>query len=170
MFGGEAFSNSVAAAPKRSGKIARPPSPKVKASGGDRGYAAKLDGLQGIEVRLVSASEIAGALFSGEVHLGVTGEDLLRELASDLRGVILVQALGFGRADLVARCAKHPLKRALRLDKLIYQALENTLRNLVLERDPEALDVLASVLEPVSFGERYDGQEWHDEDADDRGR
>ena len=50
----------------------------VRAVGGERGYAARLDGLEGIEVRLVSASEIAGALFSGEVHLGVTGEDLLR--------------------------------------------------------------------------------------------
>ena len=35
MLGGEAFSSSVAAAPKRSGKIASPPSPKVKASGGE---------------------------------------------------------------------------------------------------------------------------------------
>jgi hexosaminidase len=31
-------------------------------------------------------------------------------------------------------------------------------RNLLLERDPEALEVLASVLEPVSFHERYAGQ------------
>ena len=31
-------------------------------------------------------------------------------------------------------------------------------RNLLLERHPEALDVLASVLEPVSFHERYQGQ------------
>src|SRR5439155_7630134 len=31
-------------------------------------------------------------------------------------------------------------------------------RNLILERNPEALDVLASVLEPVSFHERYGGQ------------
>jgi hexosaminidase len=31
-------------------------------------------------------------------------------------------------------------------------------RNLVLERNPEALEVLASVLEPVSFHERYQGQ------------
>ena len=31
-------------------------------------------------------------------------------------------------------------------------------RNMVLERDPEALEVLASVLEPVSFHERYQGQ------------
>ena len=35
MLAGEAFSSSVAVAPKRSGKIARPPSPKVKASGGE---------------------------------------------------------------------------------------------------------------------------------------
>jgi hexosaminidase len=31
-------------------------------------------------------------------------------------------------------------------------------RNLLLKRDPQALDVLASVLEPVSFHERYGGQ------------
>ncbi len=31
-------------------------------------------------------------------------------------------------------------------------------RNLLLERHPDALDVLASVLEPVSFHERYEGQ------------
>src|SRR5260370_30580435 len=31
-------------------------------------------------------------------------------------------------------------------------------RNLLLERNPEALEILASVLEPVSFHERYSGQ------------
>ena len=35
MFGGDAFSRSVAAAPKRNGKMARPPSPNVNASGGE---------------------------------------------------------------------------------------------------------------------------------------
>jgi hypothetical protein len=35
IWGGEAFSTNVAAAPKRSGNTARPPSPKVKAKGGD---------------------------------------------------------------------------------------------------------------------------------------
>ena len=79
----------------------------MKAGGGERGYTAKLDGLKGIEVRLISATEIAGAVFSGEVHLGVTGEDVLRELADDLDGrVLLMQALGFGRADLVVAAPK----------------------------------------------------------------
>jgi ATP phosphoribosyltransferase len=79
----------------------------VRALSGERGYAARLDGIDGIEVRLVSASEIAGALFSGEVHLGVTGEDLLRELADDLDGrILLMQALGFGGADLVVAAPK----------------------------------------------------------------
>ncbi|HVN00696.1 MAG TPA: ATP phosphoribosyltransferase [Caulobacteraceae bacterium] len=79
----------------------------VKMLGGDRGYAARLDGLPDVEVRLISAGEIAGALFAGEVHLGVTGEDLLRELSDDLgERVMLLQALGFGRADLVVAAPK----------------------------------------------------------------
>jgi L-seryl-tRNA(Ser) seleniumtransferase len=39
-----------------------------------------------------------------------------------------------GDAALVARLRRNPMFRALRLDKLIYQVLEATLRNLVLER------------------------------------
>jgi L-seryl-tRNA(Ser) seleniumtransferase len=39
-----------------------------------------------------------------------------------------------GDAELIARLRRNPMFRALRLDKLIYQALETTLRYLVLER------------------------------------
>jgi L-seryl-tRNA(Ser) seleniumtransferase len=39
-----------------------------------------------------------------------------------------------GKAEMVARLRRNPLYRALRLDKLVCQALESTLRNLLLER------------------------------------
>ena len=39
-----------------------------------------------------------------------------------------------GKPDLVARLRRNPMFRALRLDKLIYQALENTLRALLFEQ------------------------------------
>jgi L-seryl-tRNA(Ser) seleniumtransferase len=39
-----------------------------------------------------------------------------------------------GERRLITRLRRNPMFRALRLDKLIYQALETTLRNLLLER------------------------------------
>ena len=76
-------------------------------SGGARGYLASLKGLPGAQVRLLSAADIAQALDAGEVHLGITGEDLLRETGADLDGrVLLLRALGFGRADLVVAAPK----------------------------------------------------------------
>lgn len=74
----------------------------LKTDGGSRGYSASLSGAPGIEVRLLSASDIAAAVDGGEVHLGVTGEDLLRERSGTLEErVQLLRPLGFGRADLV---------------------------------------------------------------------
>ncbi len=71
-------------------------------SAGARGYRANLTGLPDIEVMLLSASEIAASLISGDVHLGVTGEDLLREQAPELAGRIhLIKPLGFGFANVV---------------------------------------------------------------------
>jgi ATP phosphoribosyltransferase len=78
----------------------------LSVSGGARGYMAELKGVPGCQVRLLSAGDIADALDAGEVHLGVTGEDLLRE-AGELDGrVLLLRALGFGRADLVVAAPK----------------------------------------------------------------
>lgn len=74
----------------------------VRSAGGARGYRASLDGLADVEVQLLSAADIAVAVDQGEVHVGVTGEDLLREQGEGLQGrVMLLRALGFGRADLV---------------------------------------------------------------------
>lgn len=74
---------------------------------GGRGYTAKIDALPQVEVRLLSASDIAAALESGEVHLGVTGEDLLREQIADIDGRIeMLRPLGVGRADLIVAVPK----------------------------------------------------------------
>jgi ATP phosphoribosyltransferase len=57
-------------------------------------------------VRLLSAGDIADALGAGEAHLGVTGEDLLRERGDLESRVLLLRGLGFGRADLVVAVPK----------------------------------------------------------------
>lgn len=74
----------------------------------------------GVNEPLVGDSIRAGASlvsFSGDKLLGGPQAGIL---AGDKR--------------LVARLRRNPMFRALRLDKLIYQALETTLRNLLLER------------------------------------
>jgi L-seryl-tRNA(Ser) seleniumtransferase len=74
----------------------------------------------GIDEPLVSDSLKAGAdlvSFSGDKLLGGPQAGILT-----------------GKPEVVARLRRNPLFRALRLDKLIYQALESTLRNLLLER------------------------------------
>ena len=55
-----------------------------------------------IEIRLLSSSEIAKGLLAGEIHAGITGEDLVREQSSNSYALVdLVAGLGFGRADVV---------------------------------------------------------------------
>ena len=50
----------------------------------------------------MSSAEIAEALKAGSIHLGITGEDLIRENISDAETRIrFVQKLGFGFADVV---------------------------------------------------------------------
>lgn len=78
----------------------------LSVSGGARGYLASLKGLPGAQVRLLSAGDIADALGAGEAHLGVTGEDLLRERGDLDSRVLLLRPLGFGRADLVVAAPK----------------------------------------------------------------
>ncbi|MBS0274258.1 MAG: ATP phosphoribosyltransferase [Proteobacteria bacterium] len=74
---------------------------------GARGYRATMEGMPEVDVMMLSASEIAAALQSGDVHLGITGEDLIRETepADDDR-VALVKKLGFGFADVVVAVPK----------------------------------------------------------------
>jgi ATP phosphoribosyltransferase len=70
--------------------------------GHERGYRGALAALPEVEVAFLSASEIARHLQLGSIHLGVTGEDLIREHIpdADSRCEFLAK-LGFGRADVV---------------------------------------------------------------------
>ena len=80
---------------------------RLSVTGGARGYAAELIGTPGIQVRLLSAGDIAEALDTGEAHLGITGEDLVQERGGGVEArVLLLRALGFGRADLVVAVPK----------------------------------------------------------------
>ena len=71
--------------------------------GADRGYRGILNGMDGVEIAFLSASEIAQNLRDGKVDLGVTGQDLLHEkISPDDASVELMLRLGFGPADVVA--------------------------------------------------------------------
>ncbi|MBA3517867.1 MAG: ATP phosphoribosyltransferase [Rhizobiales bacterium] len=80
--------------------LARAGMPVEQADG--RKYRGRIAGEDGVEVAFLAASEIARELAAGAVHLGITGEDLVRESLADADGrIALVAALGFGRADVV---------------------------------------------------------------------
>ena len=69
----------------------------LRQPGGGRDYRGLVPEISGIEIAYLSAAEIAGQLASGGVHLGVTGEDLVRELIPDSdERVLLLDGLGFG--------------------------------------------------------------------------
>jgi ATP phosphoribosyltransferase len=75
---------------------------RLEVDGGERGYLASLTGLPGVQVQLLPAADIAVGVDAGDLHLGVIGEDLLRERGEGVDDrVMLIRALGFGRADLV---------------------------------------------------------------------
>ena len=74
----------------------------VTKSGSPRGYKGEIASLPGVEVNFVSSSEIAQFLKSGTAHLGITGEDLLRETMADCdERVAFLKPCGFGHADVV---------------------------------------------------------------------
>ncbi|HYC25525.1 MAG TPA: ATP phosphoribosyltransferase [Roseiarcus sp.] len=69
---------------------------------GARDYRGVVANVPGVDVLFLSASEIVGQLASGAAHLGVTGEDLVREHIADAdRRLVLLAPLGFGGANVV---------------------------------------------------------------------
>jgi len=71
-------------------------------SRGARDYRGTLAGVPDVEVAFLSASEIVNQLATGAAHLGITGEDLVREQVPDAdEAVELLTPLGFGHANVV---------------------------------------------------------------------
>jgi len=68
---------------------------------GARDYRGTIAGFDGVEIAHLSAAEITAQLAQGAVHLGVTGEDLVREMIADAdRDVVFIDQLGFGFANV----------------------------------------------------------------------
>ncbi len=69
---------------------------------GARDYRGTLAGVKEVEIAYLSAADIVAQLAAGHVHMGVTGEDLIREQITDAdRKVALLAPLGFGAANVV---------------------------------------------------------------------
>ena len=74
----------------------------MRRTGTEREYSGAVEGVEGVSLVLLSASEIPRELAAGRIHLGVTGTDLVRETLPDWRAVVReVAAMGFGHADLI---------------------------------------------------------------------
>lgn len=74
----------------------------MRQTGNDREYSGAVDGIDGVELVLLSAGEIPRELSAGRIHLGVTGTDLIRDKLADWdRQVTSLAPLGFGHADLI---------------------------------------------------------------------
>ena len=71
-------------------------------AGSDREYAGRVEGIDNVELVLLSAGEIPRELAAGRIQLGVTGTDLIQEkLGAWETRVAALAGLGFGQADLV---------------------------------------------------------------------
>ncbi|QFS84195.1 ATP phosphoribosyltransferase [Roseivivax sp. THAF40] len=71
-------------------------------TGSEREYAGAVEGIDGVQLVLLSAGEIPRELAAGRIHLGVTGTDLVREkLVQWDQKVEPLAELGFGHADLI---------------------------------------------------------------------
>jgi L-seryl-tRNA(Ser) seleniumtransferase len=111
------------------GFTARPSLRELTALGRERGLPVYEDLGSGCVVDLspfdVDEPLVSESLEAGADIVSFSGDKLL---GGPQAGILA------GTPELVARLRRNPLFRALRLDKLIYQALEETLRSLLLER------------------------------------
>ncbi len=75
---------------------------KLVQGGGSRDYRGRLAGFEHLEIAFLPVAEIVSSLGDGTAHLGVAGEDVLREAIPEAeRSVVFLTKLGFGQADVV---------------------------------------------------------------------
>jgi ATP phosphoribosyltransferase len=69
---------------------------------GARDYRGTIAEIDNVEIAYLSAAEITSQLATGAAHLGITGEDLVREMIPDAqKRIVMIEKLGFGDADVV---------------------------------------------------------------------
>jgi L-seryl-tRNA(Ser) seleniumtransferase len=111
------------------GFTARPELAELVALGRERGIPVYEDLGSGcvVDMRPFGVDEpvVSDSLRAGVDLVSFSGDKLL---GGPQAGILA------GKPDLVARLRRNPMFRALRLDKLIYQVLENTLRALMFEQ------------------------------------
>jgi len=111
------------------GFTARPDLKELVALGRERGVPVYEDLGSGCIVDLrpfgIDEPVVSDSLQTGVDLVSFSGDKLL---GGPQAGILA------GKPEIVARLRRNPMFRALRLDKTIYQALEATLRNLLLER------------------------------------
>ncbi len=75
--------------------------------GNERNYMAKLDNQNDILIYFMGAKEIVTQLDEGNIHLGITGDDLVQEKILDSEEKVTSElTLDFGKADLVVAVPK----------------------------------------------------------------
>ncbi|MEX2533637.1 MAG: L-seryl-tRNA(Sec) selenium transferase [Nitriliruptoraceae bacterium] len=94
---------------------------------------------------LANEPNVADAVKAGADLIIFSGDKLL---GGPQAGIIL------GRSDLIARCRKHPLARALRIDKLQRAALEATVLAYLHEERPQAIPAVRMIDLPVALLEQ----------------
>ncbi len=74
----------------------------ISGTADNRNYRGQIENFTGVEIAFLSAFEIASEMALGSIHMGVTGEDLVREnVVRWEKKIHLAAALGFGHADVV---------------------------------------------------------------------
>jgi ATP phosphoribosyltransferase len=75
---------------------------RLARSESEREYAGQVEGLDGVQLVLLSAGEIPRELAAGRIHLGVTGSDLVRDRTARWQDMVTeLEPMGFGHADLI---------------------------------------------------------------------